>query len=143
MERCEFCRIVKREAAAVVVYEDEETVAFMDKEPFNPGHTLVVPKKHYKYITDMPEEEVGSLFRVVSRLARAVFRASGADGLNLGQSNGEAASQQILHVHVHVIPRFKGDTEHGMFPSRKRLSAGELEESGRRIQEALSLTGEL
>ncbi|MFQ6134789.1 MAG: HIT family protein [Nitrososphaerales archaeon] len=139
MGRCVFCRIVERKADAVIVYEDDDTVAFMDKEPFNLGHTLVVTKKHYRYITDMPEEAVCSLFKVVSRLARAVSSATGADGLNIGQSNGEVASQQVFHVHVHVIPRFKGDTEHGIFPPRKQLSLRELKESGRRIQEALGL----
>ncbi len=140
MNQCVFCKIVNHEADAVTVYEDEETVAFMDKEPFNLGHTLVTPKKHYKFITDMPENEVCSLFKVVSRVAKAVLKATRSDGLNLGQSNGEAASQQIFHVHVHIIPRFKGDAEDSMFPPRKQPSLEELKESGRRIQDALGLT---
>jgi len=88
----------------------------------------------------MPEEEVGELYRVVSRIARAVYRATRADGLNIGQSSGEAASQQILHVHVHIIPRFKSeakDQSGSFFPPRRKVSIEELEETGRFIRREL------
>jgi diadenosine tetraphosphate (Ap4A) HIT family hydrolase len=130
---------VEHKKTAVVVYEDDDILVFMDKAPFNLGHTLVMPKKHYRYLTDMSENEVSSLFRVVSRVAKAVLQATGADGLNIGQSNGEAASQTIPHVHVHIIPRFKNDAEQGaMFPPRKHINVKGLRESGRLVEEALN-----
>ena len=136
-DRCIFCKIGEHKLDAITMYEDDDTMAFLDKEPFNLGHTLIIPKKHYDYITDMPEEMVCRLFKIVSRLARAVSVAMKVDGLNIGQSNGEVASKQIFHVHVHIIPRFIGDAEDDGFPTRKHLSSEELEDSGRRIREAL------
>lgn len=137
---CIFCKIIENEAPAVRVYEDNETIVFMDKVPINLGHTLVLPKKHYAFLTEMNEEEVGQLFAVTSRIVKAVFHAFGADGVNVAQSNGKAASQDIFHVHVHVVPRFKGDTKgsFGFFPKRKRLSDLEIEESALKIRQALT-----
>ena len=137
---CIFCKIIKNKAPAVRVYEDNETIAFMDKAPFNLGHTLVIPKKHYALLTDMNDEEVGRLFVVTRRIVKAVFEAICADGVNVTQSNGEAASQDIFHVHVHVVPRFKGDSKEsfGFFPQRKRFSELEIEETASRIRRALT-----
>jgi histidine triad (HIT) family protein len=135
--RCVFCQIISQEAPAVQVYEDDEIIAFMDKAPFNLGHTLVLPKRHYAFLTDMSNSEVGRLFTAVSRVAKAISQATGADGLNIAQSNGEAASQDILHVHVHIVPRFRGDSDDGFFPPRKHPDAHEVEESASRIRKKL------
>ncbi len=135
--QCIFCKIVEGKEDKVLLYEDNYTLAFLDKKPFNLGHTLVIPKKHYKYITNMGDKEICNLFRTVNRLARAVFTATKADGLNIGQSNGLAASQQIFHVHVHIIPRFIGDSN-GVFPNRKQINLIELKKSSRDILEELN-----
>ncbi len=136
---CIFCRIVTREASAARVYEDDEVLVFMDKAPFNVGHTLIIPKKHYAFLTEMSDEEAAKLFTVTSRVVKAVFRAVQADGVNIAQSNGRAASQDIFHVHVHVVPRFKGDAKEdfGFFPPRKKVNNHELEETARKISLAL------
>ncbi len=138
--QCVFCRIVKREASAARVYEDDEVLVFMDKAPFNVGHTLVIPKKHYAFLTEMSDEEVARLFAVTNRVVKAVFRAVKADGMNVAQSNGRAASQDIFHVHVHIVPRFEGDAKEGFgfFPPRKNMSSQELEETAQEISRALN-----
>ncbi len=129
---CIFCEIVSRRAPGKIVYEDENYVAFLDAFPFSRGHTLVCPKKHGETIWDMNEEEIGGLFRVASRVSRAVVDAVGADGFRFVQNNGEAANQVVSHVHVHVIPvRME---EKGRFFERKQLSADEMEETARVVK---------
>ena len=120
------------------MYEDEHSLAFMDYYPINPGHTLVVPKKHYAMMMDMPPPEVGELFASVAKVAKGVSRATKADGINVGQSNGAAASQEVFHMHAHVIPRFNRDSPGGLtFPERKRTSQVEREKMGAMIRRAI------
>lgn len=138
MKECTFCQIVKGESDAVKVYEDDEFVAFMDNRPINKGHTLIVPKKHYDLIFEMSEEDVCKLFSLCLRIAKALMRAVKADGLNIGQNNGRAAGQIIDHVHVHLIPRFFGDSNKG-WPTRKNSRKKELEEIARKIEEELEV----
>ncbi len=138
MEDCIFCKIVRHEAESIKVYEDEDSIAFLDHYPLNPGHTLVVPKKHYPTMVEMPPEEVGRLFVTVAKVMKAVHSASKADGMNIGQSNGVAASQEVLHMHVHIIPRFNRDSSGGLtFPERKKMSLAERERIAGKIKKAL------
>ena len=131
-EDCIFCNIIERHAPADIVYQDQHSIAFLDIYPLNPGHTLVVSKKHYATLDEMPPEEVGLLFATVAKVMKGVKEAVGADGINIGQSNGKAASQEVFHVHVHIIPRFSqespgGDTfriERSLGRKRWRSSAG-------------------
>ncbi|MDW8065672.1 MAG: HIT family protein [Anaerolineae bacterium] len=109
MNGCVFCAIVARQQPAEVVYEDEQTMAFMDIQPANPGHTLVIPKRHAATIFDIDEEDAAAVMRTAVRVARAIRKALAPDGLNLVQSNGRAGGQEIFHLHVHVIPRWVGD----------------------------------
>jgi histidine triad (HIT) family protein len=110
MSDCVFCDIVAGELPASVVYEDDVLIAIMDIAPVNPGHTMVIPKKHFAYMADMDEETGMHLFRVTMRVERAI-RGSGVrcEGTNLFLADGEAAFQEIFHLHMHVFPRFKGD----------------------------------
>jgi histidine triad (HIT) family protein len=135
-EDCIFCKIVSKKADAVIVFEDENSIAFLDIHPLNPGHTLVVPKKHYPSMVEMPPDEVGKIFASVSKVMRGVMKASKADGINIGQSNGRAASQEVFHMHVHVIPRFIHELPGG-FPERKNASEADLEQVGRKIRTAI------
>jgi len=135
---CVFCKIANGEAWAAKVYEDTAHIAFMDIRPMSIGHTLVAPKKHYAYIFDMPDEEVGRLYSIAAKVAKAVKQSINPPGLNLLQNNGSAAGQVIFHVHVHIIPRHEGDASkfksgHGRIDASRR----ELEETARRIREAL------
>jgi histidine triad (HIT) family protein len=104
MSECIFCQIIQKQAPASIIYEDQQVVAFLSNHPVNLGHTLVVPKKHYENIYDIPAEEAGYLFKIAKRIAQAVKDASGVDGVRIVQNNGEAAGQVIFHLHVHVIP---------------------------------------
>jgi histidine triad (HIT) family protein len=106
-ESCTFCKIARKEAPANTVYEDEKIIAFLSIQPINVGHTLVVPKKHYKNIYEIPEEEVAYLYKIVKKMAYAVKNAVSAEGIRIVQNNGEAAGQVIFHLHVHVIPMNK------------------------------------
>jgi histidine triad (HIT) family protein len=129
---CIFCQIVSKTAPSNIVYEDEKYVAFLDIFPFSRGHTLVCPKEHGETIWDMKETDVAGLFRVASKVSRAVVSAAGADGFRFVQNNGEAANQVVAHVHVHVIPVKMEDK--GRFGDRKRLSKPEMDETARIIR---------
>ena len=107
IEPCEFCRIIRREAPASRVYDDEQVVAFLSNHPVNRGHTLIVPKKHYENIYEVPDEEISHIFKVSKTIASAVKKAVNAEGIRIVQNNGEAAGQVIAHLHVHIIPMRK------------------------------------
>jgi histidine triad (HIT) family protein len=135
-EDCIFCKIISKKASAVIVFEDANSIAFLDIRPLNPGHTLVVPKKHYPSMVEMPPEEVGRVFVSVAKIMKGVMKASKADGINIGQSNGRAASQEVFHMHVHVIPRYIHELPGG-FPERKTASDADLEQIGKKIKAAI------
>jgi histidine triad (HIT) family protein len=105
---CVFCRIVRKEAPASILYEDDRVLVFLDIRPLNEGHTLVIPKKHYETVYDMPEDLVSYTYKLVKRMAVAVKAATEADGITIIQQNGHAAGQEIFHMHVHVVPRYAG-----------------------------------
>jgi len=105
-EDCIFCQIVAGEAPASCVYEDEHTVAFADRYPASPGHILVIPKEHYRDITTLPDHLAGRVMQTTVRVARAVDEALEPEGINLVQSNREAARQSVMHFHMHIIPRY-------------------------------------
>lgn len=110
MENCVFCGIVSEALPAKIVYSDEKALAFLDSQPVNPGHVLVVPKVHATQLADLDEEVGGHIFKVAMRIA-AGLRRSGikCEGVNFLLSDGKAAFQEVFHVHLHVIPRFSGD----------------------------------
>ena len=112
MEDCVFCRIARKEEHASFVYEDKDVVAFLDLRPVNEGHTLVVPRKHYENIFEVPDEEVANLFKIVKKLAYGIMKSEKAEGISIVQNNGEAAHQLIFHFHVHIIPRYEGQDSH-------------------------------
>ena len=107
---CIFCKILVGELEVSLVYRDETCAAFMDIQPINPGHLLVIPIRHAAYLSELKEEEGAHIFRVAQRLA-AALRSSGVkcEGVNLFLADGEAAMQEVFHVHLHVIPRYGGD----------------------------------
>ena len=106
-EPCVFCQIIRHEAPHSAVYKDESTIAFLSNRPVNTGHTLIVPKKHYETIHEIPNQEIAHLYVVVKRIAEAVNKAIKPEGIRIVQNNGEAAGQVIPHFHVHVIPMYR------------------------------------
>lgn len=135
-QHCIFCNILKNEKTASYVYKDNRIIAILDIRPVNEGHTLVIPKKHYENIYEIPDEEVAYLFTIAKRVANAVKKATNADGISIFQNNGRAAGQVIFHVHVHIIPRHEGQRSHRLShdASRKRL-----DEVARKIRKHLTL----
>lgn len=107
---CIFCAIVDGVIPAAKVYEDDHILAFMDINPANPGHILVIPKRHYRNIFDIDVEMAGKIMRVGTRLASVVKTALNPDGLNLLQSSESAAFQTVFHFHLHLIPRWEDDS---------------------------------
>ena len=110
MTECVFCEIVAGARPASLVYQDTIALAFMDIRPITPGHLLVIPRRHAASLAELDEETAAHLLKVGQRLA-AGLRASGirCEGVNLFLADGEAAGQDVFHVHLHVFPRFPGD----------------------------------
>ncbi|MFQ5811817.1 MAG: HIT family protein [Anaerolineae bacterium] len=106
---CIFCAIAEGKAPAEVVFEDEETLAFMDINPANPGHTLVIPKRHVRDIYELDEETAAAVMKAAVQVAGAIKKALQPDGMNLVQSNERAGGQDVFHFHIHVIPRWYDD----------------------------------
>lgn len=107
MNDCLFCKIVKGDIPAENVYEDKNVLAFLDIHPRSIGHTLIVPKRHYELLTDMPEKELAAFATSLQRVTKGFMKY--AEGLNILQNNGKAAGQLVSHVHFHLIPRRNGD----------------------------------
>ena len=108
-KHCTFCNLVRGAGEVSACYEDADAVAFMDIQPVNPGHVLVVPREHHESLFDVPRELGAHLFAVTMRVASAVKRVTQCEGMNIIVSSGAAAGQDELHYHVHIIPRREGD----------------------------------
>ena len=106
---CIFCELIHGGGEVSICYEDSQALAFMDVQPVNAGHVLVVPRQHFDSLVDVPSDLARHLFDVALRLGPIVRRLAGADGLNIIVNSGEAAGQDVFHYHVHVIPRRKDD----------------------------------
>jgi histidine triad (HIT) family protein len=136
VEDCVFCKIVRQQAPASVVYEDEQVAAFMDIRPVTQGHTLVIPKEHFTDIYSTPEELIANVHKITKRLAIAVKKAVNADGISIVQQNEKAAGQDIFHIHVHIIPRFEG-RKMPRFSELKEVSREMLDADAVRIRQLL------
>jgi len=132
MENCIFCEIVKGDSPASIVFEDQICVVFMDIQPVNHGHALVIPKVHAASLSELAPDIGGYLFQAAQRTAQAIRSSSQmrCEGINLFLADGEAAGQEVFHVHLHVIPRYSGDgfgfnfsDRYWQKPSREELDA--------------------
>ena len=108
-DHCTFCDLIQGAAEVSVCHEDADSIAFMDIQPVNVGHVLVVPRAHYNSLLDVPAELGMHLFRVTMRLAGAIRKVTGCEDLNIVVNSGDAAGQDEPHYHVHIIPRRHGD----------------------------------
>lgn len=131
MSACKFCRIVAGELAADIVGEDEATLVFLDYRPWRLGHCLVVPRRHWDTLADAPAPELGPLFAAVQLTARAIEEALGAEGTFVAINN--RVSQSVPHLHVHVVPRRRGDGLKGFFWPREKYRDREEQERYRRM----------
>jgi len=129
---CKFCQIASRALSSFVVFEDEISLAFLDHRPLFPGHVLLVPKEHFDTLADLPARLVGPFFANVQRLTGAVERAMKAEGSFVAINN--RVSQSVPHLHIHIVPRNKGDGLHGFFWPRWKY---ENEDQMRGVAEAI------
>ncbi len=113
-EDCIFCGIIAGSIPAKKVYEDSETLAFLDINPRNPGHTLVIPKVHAETIFEISEEDLRNLISAVRKLSIAVKEGTRSDGISISASNGKSAGQMVPHLHFHIIPRFATEGPPGL-----------------------------
>ena len=133
---CLFCGIVAGTVPAQIVLDDEVAVAFLDARPVFKGHVLVAPRQHYVTLPDLPADLVGPLFSRVQRLSAAALPALGAQGTFVALNN--TVSQSVPHLHVHVVPRTRGDGLRGFFwPRVKYASEDEAAGYARRLRDAL------
>jgi histidine triad (HIT) family protein len=134
---CLFCEIVNGEVSASIVFQDDISLAFLDHRPLFPGHCLLVPKNHFKTLSDLPPELIGPFFKNVQLLARAVELALEAEGSFVAMNN--RISQSVPHFHVHIVPRRKKDGLKGFFwPRNKYENEAELLKTQSSIQAAIA-----
>lgn len=133
MQASVFTRIIRGELPAAKVYEDEQTIAFMDAGQVNPGHVIVATKQQVETIVDLDDELAAALFCTVARVARAVDAAFRPEGITVLQANRPAGWQTVPHVHVHVLPRHRGDGVELVWP-RKEPPLAELQALAARLQ---------
>jgi len=106
---CIFCLLANGDIPTAKVYEDEDVTVILDAGPASKGHALVLPKDHYKNITEVPQDIAGKMISVAAKVGQAQMKALGADGFNVVINTNEAAGQTVFHCHVHIIPRYIGD----------------------------------
>ena len=134
---CIFCKIIAGHIPAMKVYEDADSIAFLDVGPLADGHTLLVPRQHFATIAEIPPAVLGACAAQLPRLAAAILQATAAEGVNILQNNGSAAGQVVQHVHIHLIPRRVGDGL-GFRWNAGKYPPGRGEELSRSISAALS-----
>lgn len=135
---CPFCEVIAREDPdAREVYRTKDVVAFFPLEPATLGHTLVVPRSHIPDIWSLDGETAADLARATVVVAHAVRRAMHPEGLNVIQSNGEAATQTVMHLHVHVVPRWAGDALGRIWPPETHYTELQKDSAWARLREEL------
>ncbi len=132
-----FCRIVAGEVPAATVYEDENTIVFLDQSPVFHGHCLICPKAHYNTLPDVPLAELQPLLGVSQLICRAVEQGLGAEGSFVAVNN--KVSQSVPHLHIHVIPRKRGDGMKGFFwPRRQYTDNSSMQDTQSKLQSAIT-----
>lgn len=109
MSDCIFCRIAEGDIPSATIYEDEDFRVILDLGPATKGHALIIPKKHYGNIMDMPDDLVSKAFMLAKKIVTFMTEALPCDGYNIVQNNGTAAGQTVFHFHIHLIPRYEND----------------------------------
>lgn len=132
MSKCVFCKIIKGEIPAAKIYEDEKVFAFLDINPVNFGHALVIPKEHHQIMIDTPDELVAYLFVKAKELMKVIKKAMAADFVVVS-----VVGVDVPHFHVHLVPRYKDDGLQGFWPTKK-YGEGEIEKVAEKIKNSFS-----
>lgn len=127
MEDCIFCKIVRGEIPCYKTYEDENVIAFLDILPLSKGHTLVVPKKHFKDILEISDEELCTTMKALKKITDHIQRIYKPEGIVIRQNNGEKAGQSVFHIHFHIKPVYNGTTVVSEVNHRREYSKEEME----------------
>ena len=135
-EDCVFCKIINGSLPCYKIYENEHILAFLDINPVNKGHTLIIPKEHYERLEEVPDDLLKELIIAIKKIGKAVIKGVGAEAFNLGLNNGKDAGQLIMHVHFHIMPRFKNDGLK-LWPGKK-YEEGEAEKIREEISKYIS-----
>lgn len=135
---CIFCKIAAGVIPSETVYEDDMFRAILDLGPATGGHTLILPKKHFKDVTELSEPYASKILPIAAKIGVAMKKGLGCAGFNLVQNNGEAAGQTVMHFHMHVIPRYEGETETIVSWEPQSPSIEELAENGEKIRAAFT-----
>ena len=133
---CIFCDILDGKIPGHILYEDDSHIAFLDRYPIDVGHSLIIPRKHHETINDMDSKDVGNIFSIAPKIAKAILGATGANAFSIGQNNGKAAKQIIPHVHIHIIPRY--NNKGTVWTKRQVSSDDELMELAKKIRSLLT-----
>lgn len=131
-----FTKIIAKEIPADILYEDTETIAFLDINPIRKGHALVIPKKEFENIFDIDPTILGHMMIVAQKVAKALIKTTGATGVNIHMNNGHDAGQDVFHAHIHVIPRSKRG-EAFIAPNHESYTGGESALLAEKIKENL------
>ncbi|PIQ77227.1 HIT family protein [Candidatus Peregrinibacteria bacterium CG11_big_fil_rev_8_21_14_0_20_46_8] len=137
MKNCTFCKIITGDLPSSKIYEDKELLAFLDIQPVNKGHVLVIPKQHKELMTELDDKILGSMIALSKKINQAMRKSDiKLEGINLFLADGEAAGQEVFHAHLHVIPRFKNDGFGFTFPEgyTNKPSRDELDLISQKIQ---------
>jgi len=136
MKDCVFCKIVDGTFTSSKVFEDNDILAFMDIQPVNVGHVLIIPKKHIEKATDLNESLAGKIFALAGKINKAIMKSEiKSEGVNYFLADGEAAGQEVFHVHLHIIPRFRKDGFGLYFPAgyKNKHEIAELDKAANKI----------
>lgn len=140
MNECIFCQIIAGESPVSKIYEDDTLLAFMDIQPVNKGHVLIIPKQHEELITSLDDQTISRMMVLANKINKAIRRSAvRCEGINLLLADGEAAGQDVFHAHLHLIPRFSNDGFGFVFPEgySNRPPREELDRVAQHIQELL------
>ncbi len=141
MNNCIFCEILSGKKPASIVYRDKRCTAFMDTKPINPGHVLIIPNEHAASLKEVKADTGGRIFQIAQKITHALYKSSiKCEGINFFLADGEAANQEIFHVHLHVFPRYHGDEVRLTVPPSyysKHTEWTELENNADKIKEYL------
>ncbi|SEW38609.1 HIT family protein [[Clostridium] fimetarium] len=130
---CIFCRLANGDIPTNALYEDDIVKAIFDLSPASMGHIIILPKEHFDNLYSIDEETAAHVFKVATRLAKAIKEALNCDGMNILQNNGEIAGQTVFHFHMHIIPRYLGDNVKFSW-NQGKISEDEIKDLKKKIQ---------
>jgi len=133
---CIFCKIIEKEIPSKILYENNETIAFLDNFPISQGHTIVIPKKHYTNLEDIPINILYEIMGTVKKVSNLIYKNLKNDGYNILQNNYKAAGQIINHFHIHIIPRSIADGKFKLIIPREQSSEEELNQTLKIIKDS-------